>query len=140
MEHDDVGGVDEGHAEVLGHEVGREPLAAGDDVLGRVLLDVVREGLELVRERPFEAELIDDVLVTALDIAKKGGAVDAVLDVGVHKQEKVRDLVVPGETLAGGGDDDELAVRIGLDDALDLLELLGGSDGGAAKLCDLDHL
>ena len=140
MEHDDVGGVDEGHAEVLGHEVGREPLAAGDDVLGRVLLDVVREGLELVGERPLEAKLIDDVLIAALDIAKKGGAVDAVLDVGVHKQEQVRDLVVPGETLAGGGDDDELAVRIGLDDALDLLELLGGSDGGAAELCDLDHL
>ena len=59
---------------------------------------------------------------------------------GVHEQKKVGDLVVTGEALTGGGDDDELAVGIGLDDALDLFELLGGGDRRAAELCDLDHL
>ena len=140
VEDHDVGGVDEGKPQVLGHEVGGEPLAAGDHVLRGVLLDVAREGLELLGNRPLEAELVGDVLEALLDVGEKRRAVHVVLHVGVDQQEQVGDLVVTGEALAGGGDHHKAAVGVGLDDALDLAELLGRGDGRAAELCDLDHV
>lgn len=137
VEDHDVGGIDEGKPKVLGHEVGGEPLAAGDHVLRGVLLDVACEGLELLGNRPLEAQLVGDVLEALLDVGEKRRAVHVVLHVGVDQQEQVGDLVVAGEALAGGGDHHEAAVGIGLDDVLDLAELLGRGYGGAANFAIL---
>ena len=139
VEDHDVGGVHEGHAEILGHEVGGEPLAARDDVLGRVLLDVLGEELELLVDGPLEPELLGDVEEALLDVGEKRRAVDVILYMRVHEQQKVGDLVVGREALARRGHHDEAAVGVGLDDGLDLAELLRRGDRGAAELCDLDH-
>ena len=78
-----------------------------------MLLDVAREGLELLGNRPLEAELVGDVLEALLDVGEKRRAVHVVLHVGVDQQEQVGDLVVTGEALAGGGDHHEAAVGVG---------------------------
>ena len=139
MEDDDVSSIDELEAQVLGHDVRREPLAARDDVLGRVLLDVLGEGLELLGHGPGDPQLVRDVDEALLDVGEQRGAVDVVLNVGVDEKEQVGNLVVAVKAPSDGGDHDELAVGIGVDDCLDLLELLGGCDAGAAELRDLDH-
>ena len=41
-----------------------------------------------------EPQLAGDVHKALLDVAQKVGAIHVVLDVGVHKQQQVRDLVV----------------------------------------------
>ena len=116
VEHDHVSRIHKGQAEVLGHDVGGEPLAARDNVLGRVLLDVCREGLELLGHRPLDAQLIGNVDEALLDVGEKGGAVHVVLDVGVHQEQEVGDLVVSREALAHGRDHHEAAIGICLDD------------------------
>ena len=134
-----VSRVDERESEVVGHDVGREPLAAAHDVLGRVLLDVLREGIELLGDGPGDAELVGDLHEARLDVVEQHLAVNVIRDVGVHEEEEIGDLVVLGETLADGGHHDEAAVAVGLDDLLDASELLGGCDARASEFADLDH-
>ena len=94
VEHDDVGGVHEGATQVLGHELGREELPTAHDVLGGVPVDACDELLEPLAHGIGEPQLAGDVHKALLDVAQKVGAIHVVLDVGVHKQQQVRDLVV----------------------------------------------
>ena len=140
VEYDHVSSVHKGKAKVLGHDVGGEPLASRDHVLGRVLLDVGGEGLELLGHGPLDAQLVRNVDKALLNVGEKRGAVHVVLDVRVHQKEEVRDFVVPREALAHGRDHHKAAVGVCLDDGLDLAELVSGSDAGAPELADLDHV
>ena len=139
MKDDDVAGVQEGLAKVLCHELRGEPLAARDDILGRAALDLVDELVETLSHGKRKSELLDDVKIAPPYLPEEARAVDVVLDVGVHEEQQIGDLVVIAEAPTYGRDHHEAAVRVTLDDGLNLPELLGISDARAAELCDLDH-
>ena len=134
-----VGRVGKRKAQVLAHELGGEVLASAHDVLGGVALDAGRELVELLCHGIGEAELGLDAHEALLDVLEKGRAVNVVGAVRVDEVEQVGDLVVLGVALAGGRDHHEATRVVGLDDALDLLELAGVGDARAAELGDLDH-
>ena len=50
--------------------------------------------------------------------------------------QQVGQLMVVGVPLARRRDDDHTALRVGFDYRLDLFELFGSRDGGAAEFCD----
>ena len=51
--------------------------------------------------------------------------------------QQVGKLMVVGVPLARRRDDDHTALRVGFDYRLDLFELFGSRDGGAAEFCNL---
>ena len=140
MEHHHVGGVEEGHPQVLGHEARGKPLAAAHDVLGREALDDRRELLELRANGVLHAQLLGDLDEAVLDVLEQRGAVHVVGNVGVDQKQQVGDLVVLVKALARRGNHHVEAVGVGAHDVADLLELPRVSDAGASKLCNLNHV
>ena len=63
-----------------------------------------------------------------------------VCQMGVAQIQQIRQLMVPGIPLAGGGDHHHTAVGVGQDDVPDLFELTGSRHGGAPEFDYLQHI
>lgn len=94
------------------------------------------DGSEGLGDVELEAEVGDDLAVAVGEEGEDIIEADALDDVGLAKVKEVGDLGVLLVALAGGGGHDVAALRIGLDNGLDLAELRGVGEGGAAELAD----
>ena len=141
MERDDVLGVEERQVKVLGHETTGEILAAAHELLGGVLAFAafIGERRKLIANGVAEAELIGNVKVTLTDVLEQIVARNMVLDVRVYQIEQVGNLGVALKTAAAGRNDHKTTRRIGVDNGLDLFEMLGIGDRRATELGDLNH-
>ena len=142
IERNHVGGVDEGKAQIFGHHARGEVFAAADDVFGREIaaLGAFAEYAEFVADGIIQIEFFGDFAEALTDSSEQVVAGHVVLQVRVDQIQKIGDLAIGLIALARGGNHDEPTGRIGLDDLLHLLELLGGADARAAELRYLDHI
>lgn len=131
-------GVDEVCAQVLGHEACAQEFAtAYQEVRAHgfgLVLQLVFEAVEVFGQLVFETEVLADFVIALTDQVPRGREVEALGGEVVGAVEEVGKLRLFGIALAGGGNDDDLAVLVGFNDGLDLLELAGIGDRAAAEL------
>ena len=125
-------------AQVLGHEACAQELTAAHQEVGAdgfgVVLELVFEAVEIFGELVTEAEIVADFVIALTDQVPRGRKVEALGGEVVGAVEEVGKLGFLRIALAGGGNDDDLAVLVGFNDGLDLLELAGIGDRAAAEL------
>ena len=76
-----------------------------------------------------QTELVGDVEIALADVGEQVVAGHMVVDVRVDQVEQVGHLGVARGAASAGGHNHEAARRVGIDDALDLPEVLGVGDG-----------
>ena len=134
MEEEPLCGVDEGKAQIFGHEQGGEILAPGHQLLpGDAVVHLLPQGGKFALQIGLQIQLVTNLGVALLNEAKNVVIGDTVLDVGVAQVEQVGDFVVVGETFSCGGHDHHPAGGVRADDVADLLILFGVGHGGSAK-------
>ena len=138
VERDQREGVDEVCTQVLGHEACAEEFAtAHEEVRAHgfgLVLQLVLEAVEIFGQLVFETEVLADFVIALTDQVPRGRKVEALGGEVVGAVEEVGKLRLFGIALAGGGNDNDLAVLVGFNDGLDLLELAGIGDRAAAEL------
>ena len=138
---DPVSGVHELKAQIIRHKPGREIFApAGQFVLGDGF--VVQLGLQSGKLRfqiDGEIQIPGNLPIPGGNHFKNPGAVHAVLGVGIAQVQQIRDLVVLLTPLSGGGDHNNLPLRVRQKDIPDLPILPGIRHGGAAEF-DYFHI
>ena len=131
-------GIHEVCAQVLGHEACAQKFATAHEEVGAdgfgVVLQLVFEAVEVFGELVFETEILADFVVALTDQVPRGRKVETLGSEVVGAVEEVGKLCFLRIALAGGGNDDDLAVLVGFNDGLDLLELAGIGDRAAAEL------
>ena len=130
-----------GSPQVLGHEARSEVLTAAHKLLGGVPAGTGALGKrrELIADRIVEVQLVGDVEIALADVGKQVLAGNVVVHVSVYEIQQVGDLGVGLGTASARTHHHEAACRVGVDNRLDLAEMLGVGDGRTAKFGDLDH-
>ena len=130
--------VDEVCAQVLGHEACAQEFATAYQEVGAhgfgLVLELVFEAVEVFGQFVFETQVLADFVVALTDQVPRGRKVEALGGEVVGAVEEVGKLCFLRIALAGCGNDDDLAVLVGFNDGLDLLELAGIGDRAAAEL------
>ena len=138
VEGDQREGIHEVCAQVLGHEACAQEFATAYQEVGAdgfgVVLELVFEAVEIFGELVSQAEIVADFVVALTDQVPRGRKVETLGSEVVGAVEEVGKLCFLRIALAGGGNDDDLAVLVGFNDGLDLLELAGIGDRAAAEL------
>ncbi|VWM24109.1 Uncharacterised protein [Collinsella intestinalis] len=137
-----VRSVDERQPQVLGHEAGGEVLAAAHQLLGGVATGTgaLGKGGKLFADGIGEPQLIGDIEIALPDVGEQVLTGHMVVHMRIDEIQQVGDLRVGLMTAAARTYHHEAARGIGVDDPLDLFEMLGVGDRGAAELSDLDHM
>ena len=99
-----------------------------------MVLQLVFEAVEVFGQLVFETQVLADFVIALTNQVPRGRKVEALGGEVVGAVEEVGKLRLFGIALAGGGNDDDLAVLVGFNDGLDLLELAGIGDRAAAEL------
>ena len=99
-----------------------------------MVLELVLETVQVFGQLVFETEVLADFVVALTDQVPRGRKVEALGSEIVGAVEEVGKLGFLRIALAGCGNDDDLAVLVGFNDGLDLLELACIGDRAAAEL------
>ena len=130
MEGDDLRGVQERQAQVLGHQTSGKVLATTYELLGGVAARAGTLGKcrKLLADGIGKLKLIGNIKVALPDILEQVLARHVVLDVRAHQIKQVGHLGVALKTTTAGGNHHKAARWIGVDDCFDFLEVLGICD------------
>ena len=141
VEGNDVGGVEERQAQVFGHQLGGEVLAAAHELLSREFpgTSPLGKGRKFLVNGIVEPKLFGDIEIALADIFEQVVARHVVAHVRGHKIQQVGDLGIGLVTAPASGNHHETAGRIGVDDLLDLAEMLGVGYRRASELGNLNH-
>ena len=132
--------VDEAIAQILGHQTGREILAAGDQLIhARVAAQTGGELFHLSLRVEAQAQLRADLGKALLDRLQDVVAGHAVAQMCVAQIQQIRQLVVAGAALARRGHDHDAARRVRFYYIFDFSELFRSRDRGAAEFRYLQH-
>ena len=138
IESDERVAIDKVCAEELGHETSAEEFAAAYEEVGahgfRMVLELVFETIEVFGKLVFETQILADFVITLTDQVPRGRKVEALGGEIISAVKEVGKLGFFRIALAGGGNDDDLAVLVGFNDGLDFLELAGIGNRAATEL------
>ena len=138
IESDERIAIDKVCAEELGHETSAEEFAATYEEVRahgfRMVLELVFETVKVFGKLVFETQILADFVITLTDQVPRGRKVETLGGEIIGAVKEVGKLGFFRIALAGGGNDDDLAVLVGFNDGLDFLELAGIGDRAATEL------
>ena len=135
------GAVQKAVAQIVRHQLRREVLAPGHQLVGAdALVHLLPQGVKLRLQRCPQPQLVPDPHITGADHLIDGVAADAVLQVRVAQIQQVGDLVVVFVPLAGGADHHHTAAVVRPHDIPHLGELFRVRHGRAAEFQYFQHI
>ena len=128
------GAVQKIKAQIVRHQLRREVLAAGYQLIGAdALVHLLPQGGKLRLQRGLQPQRVADGHIAGADHVIDTVAADAVLQMCVAQIQQVRDLVIVLIALACGAHDDDAAALVRGDDGADLFKLCGVRHGRSAE-------